>query len=291
MKALFMIAMGCSTLRSIGQSPSKEEGKLALRTAETGNRKKADSLSKDYYDHYLAKQPDSILFNKDNLTFVVGFPGVIRFGDRYFAAFYSRGAELEKQMGWMQGVTHIVVVWKITDKYINSRLYRDGKPLDKKPHWDRYAKAIRRHWGQSYVDAVMIPAEKQFYRQSERWTAYLDIIDGQLKQHPPKLDGHFLGGMVDDLWQVNGIAWDLFQHCNDTAALERAAALSELTINEARGFAAIDQYIDTHANLLYKLSRKVEAIKEEQQAADLGKGAEVYLSTLKKMRAGEPTWP
>ena len=60
-----------------------------------------------------------------------------------------------------------------------------------------------------------------------------------------------------------------------------------------------DMYVDTYANLLYKVGRTAEAMKWEEFAiekanerGEQGKDfLEVYKDTLDKMRKGEPTWP
>ena len=51
-------------------------------------------------------------------------------------------------------------------------------------------------------------------------------------------------------------------------------------------------YIDTYANLLYKLGKKDEAITWEQKALDLAPEGEKksYEETLDKMKKGEKTW-
>ena len=51
-------------------------------------------------------------------------------------------------------------------------------------------------------------------------------------------------------------------------------------------------FIDTYANLLYKLNRKEEAIETEIQAMNLAPAAEKsnYQETIDKMKKGEKTW-
>jgi tetratricopeptide (TPR) repeat protein len=46
-------------------------------------------------------------------------------------------------------------------------------------------------------------------------------------------------------------------------------------------------YLDTYANILYKLGNKEEAIKWEEKAIALGGD---YNDTLEKMKKGEKTW-
>ena len=51
-------------------------------------------------------------------------------------------------------------------------------------------------------------------------------------------------------------------------------------------------FIDTYANILYKLGRKAEAIAKETEALNLTEPAERpdYQQTLDKMKSGAKTW-
>ncbi len=49
--------------------------------------------------------------------------------------------------------------------------------------------------------------------------------------------------------------------------------------------------LDTHANLLYKLGKKEEALKYEEKALAYDPANEDLKKTYTKMKAGQPTWP
>ncbi|MDP4291230.1 MAG: hypothetical protein Q8908_09125, partial [Bacteroidota bacterium] len=91
---------------------------------------------------------------------------------------------------------------------------------------------------------------------------------------------------------LNQIAWELFLKTTDNVALRNALAWSKRSLEFAPDNAA---YLDTYANLLYKLGQKQEAINTEKEALRLTdkKDAEAYKGaedTLRKMTAGEKTW-
>jgi hypothetical protein len=50
--------------------------------------------------------------------------------------------------------------------------------------------------------------------------------------------------------------------------------------------------MDTYANLLYRLGRNDEAIEWEEKVVTLNPNPkdEEFVETLKKMKAGKPTW-
>jgi tetratricopeptide (TPR) repeat protein len=91
---------------------------------------------------------------------------------------------------------------------------------------------------------------------------------------------------------LNALAWDMFEKIADKNWLQDALKWSKQSVE-------IDpdnyQYLDTYANLLYKLGFKEEAIAKEEEALSLigKKDAEAYKATedvLRKMKAGEKTW-
>jgi tetratricopeptide (TPR) repeat protein len=50
-------------------------------------------------------------------------------------------------------------------------------------------------------------------------------------------------------------------------------------------------YLDTYANLLYKLGRTEEALRYEEKAFALAPNDKDITDNLSKMKKGEPTWP
>jgi tetratricopeptide (TPR) repeat protein len=80
--------------------------------------------------------------------------------------------------------------------------------------------------------------------------------------------------------------------CNDTIVLKKAIEWVDLALRlEGENSTA---YLDTKANLFYKLGRKDEAITLEKKAAILqlktdNPGFDVFKITVNQMEKGEPT--
>ena len=110
------------------------------------------------------------------------------------------------------------------------------------------------------------------------------------------------GNWMGDAWGLNSAAWDVFLHCSDRKIISKALAWSELSIKLEEPDPNV-QYLDTKANLLYRLGRVQEAIDWEKKAIEVGianakkRGREKgdffdeYTATVDKMKKGEPTWP
>jgi len=91
--------------------------------------------------------------------------------------------------------------------------------------------------------------------------------------------------------KLNAQAWYVFLTYSDEAVLKEASKWSEKMVQFSPNVA---NHLDTHAQLLYKLGRKEEALTFQKRAVAKAKSmnASNLLSletTLKKMEAGEKT--
>ena len=87
--------------------------------------------------------------------------------------------------------------------------------------------------------------------------------------------------------ELNGIAWATFQKCADMSCVSEVLDWSKrLKDNKEPAF------MDTYANILYKLGKKDEAIALETQAVNLAGSSDKasYQETVEKMKKGEKTW-
>jgi len=86
---------------------------------------------------------------------------------------------------------------------------------------------------------------------------------------------------------LNSMAWAVFQNCADMTCVSDILDWSKrLKDNNEPG------YIDTYANILYKLGKKDDAIALETKAVGMVADADkaTYQETLNKMKNGEKTW-
>jgi thiol-disulfide isomerase/thioredoxin len=91
---------------------------------------------------------------------------------------------------------------------------------------------------------------------------------------------------------LNTISWEIFKKATDKNILKEALGFSKRSLEFLPDDAA---FLDTYANLFYKLGLKQEALAHEKQALSLAdkKDVETYKGmeeTLRKMNAGENTW-
>jgi len=87
---------------------------------------------------------------------------------------------------------------------------------------------------------------------------------------------------------LNEFAWAVFQNCNDMTCVAEALEWSKRSFANEQNPA----YMDTYANILYKMGKKDHAIQWEEKALNLSSAADRkgYQETIDKMKKGEKTW-
>ena len=117
-----------------------------------------------------------------------------------------------------------------------------------------------------------------WYQHASDWNNYQNAIVDYMNKY----------GAASSPDELNNYAWTVFQNCPDMKCVAEALEWSKRSFegNNTPGF------IDTYANILYKLGKKDEAIKWEQKAMDFAQGDEKkgYQEVIDKMNKNEKTW-
>lgn len=230
-------------------------------------------------------------YTRENIEFLGEFTR--RSADKGFELFYRHGDRVDSIVG-VPGYAQSIVDFVITAEEITTRIAPGGRPVTTTPDWKALRSLIAKKYTASRADRLVLNAQLDFYRKRQDWREYARLRDVHIERYPPKAGD----GIAGDPWRLNHYAWDAFLHCTDTTVLSRALAWSELSLTfEPEGV----QYLDTKANLLYKLGRTAEAIAWQQKAIEQeiahqqgearGPLFEEIRATLAKMKRGEPTWP
>lgn len=260
-----------------------------------------DIMAKDYKENYLDHLNEDELATKENLIFLANHYSFLNSKGVYFNLIYHHPEKADKIVN-IPGYSSVEVKAILSKEEIWSKLFKDDKhthPYIRKPNWKKLCSNIRGKYNLTYSDSLVFAAKGPFYRQIGDWKTYVKIKDAQHVKYPPRIGA--LWGAPDNIGMLNSDAWDVFLHCGDKQILEQALAWSDLSIKLGQPNPN-EQYLDTRANLLYKLGRVKEAIEQEQKAIDrlnarLGVQdhgnslASEYLRILEKMRKGLATWP
>ncbi|HET7002282.1 MAG TPA: thioredoxin domain-containing protein [Puia sp.] len=147
------------------------------------------------------------------------------------------------------------------------------------PDWNKISMEISNQYGPALAHRIVMSVKPVYYKRNKNWDLYIKNLLSFLKEYETKLDA------ID----LNNASWDIFQYSTSSDDLNYGLSLSERSVNSEKNNPA---FIDTYANLLYKLGRKTEAIAKETEAMNLTEPSErpSYQETLDKMKSGAKTW-
>lgn len=124
-----------------------------------------------------------------------------------------------------------------------------------------------------YTDLLRV----QYYLGTKRWDKFQPAVLGYMKKYGTEVKAEML----------NNFAWAVFENCKDADCIASALAWSKRSVEETQEKEPM--FLDTYANLLYKMGKKDEAITMQQKAVNLvpGEKKAEYQTTLDKMKKGE----
>ena len=232
--------------------------------------KKADD-AEDNVDEYLKAFIDTRenLYTKENGEFIIGF-----IEESKGLAFENLYANKDQ---W-----YIALGKTKSNETIERAVYSEIETMllfkTDSINWDK----ISKHYAEKYPDYGNIAVAKALMNYKVRNNdskGYLKILDSLFVAYPVEMN------YPDEL---NSNAMVIFEIATNTPLLNKALTWSKRSIEQDEN----PMYIDTYANLLYKLGQKNEAIKQEEKAISLLKEEDKksYIETLEKMKKGEKTW-
>lgn len=243
--------------------------------------KTANIIAEKYINNFLFKQPKNVILNQENIEFIKEYTDDSK--DRGFKFFYSNSEEINRIMG-IKNYSEQVVSKLITQEEIDSKLWdkKSEKPILNNPNWEKVFSTIKRKYNIVYAERTILEAKVRWYTYKKKWPQYCECLISRIEKYGP------YGDHSTD-WQFNVHAWDLFERCTDKVQLEKALFWSDSSLKMIPK--PMSQYLDTYANILYKMGRVKDALEWEEKAATLAPTDKAIQNNFEKMKRGEITWP
>jgi thiol-disulfide isomerase/thioredoxin len=283
------------TLLDIYKSGHKEYNKmpqLARLAYSFGDLETAKNISDDYINHYLFNDADNKRFLPENIQFINDFTAPFGSNSAGFRFFLANGARIDTIM--KNKFYSEVLLYNIIEKEeINNQIYKGGNPFEEKmnPNWRNILKTIRKKYRKRYAEPVVVWAEIRWAENKRNWPLYCKLVIEKTEKWGPYFKFlPYADKTFSYDYKLNAVAWELFQYGIDKYVLNKALAWSNNAI-ALTGQKPNAEYMDTHANILYKQGQKQDAISEEERALAIAPDAKDIKENLRKMKNGEPTWP
>ncbi|SEM38737.1 hypothetical protein SAMN04488505_104244 [Chitinophaga rupis] len=269
-------------LLKIYQDGSMSYKEMPILIMESKNLQKDDitkKITEDYINNYLCKLEEQDLLTRENIENIRKYNQSSR--SKLFSFFYNNKDKIDQVMD-IKGYAQSYVDYIIAFEEIDPKLIVDNKPIKGEPDWDKMHKTIAHKYNPDYADRNIIEAQL-------RWYGFMKDTLSLIKYNLKKIDLYgldTLGFGKDGL--NNMIYYMIFRHSSDKVVLNKSVEWMKLLIKGEPDNAA---YMDTYANLLYKLGRKQEALAWERKSLSLDPHNRETLFAWEKMKRDEPTWP
>lgn len=252
-------------LDKYNKNPKKEPEdirKMALTAQDAYDEKNAGIYAKEY----IATQKN--LFTKENIEFLNLFTNNSQ--DKGFDVFLNHSDKVDQVMG--KGTAGRKIKSIILREEVYPTISREKSVT---PDWSALKAAVAKKYP-AYSDEIIAGFKVQYFQSKKDWSHFQPAVSQYISKYGNGL-------LPQDL---NEFAWTVFENFNNTEFIEEALKWSKTSLSEKED----PMFIDTYANLLYKLGKKDDAISWEQKAVKLANGEKTYQETVDKMTNGVKTW-
>jgi thioredoxin-related protein len=247
--------------------------------AETATSLGDTAESRLIAEAYMIKLQGNEVYTKDNIQFMGRFTKSSE--EVGFNLFLRHADTVNKIMGddtYAQSIVHRIIVSEMVVPELKdtSIFYNSG------PDWPRLFSKISKIYGAYYADRAVTEARCDWageHKHWDEWSKYFTLF--QDKFGSKANSGPWVA------LSLNNKAWTVFTYSSSVPALMDALSWSEKAVL----MDPQSNWIDTYANLLYKLGQKQLALQWESIAVKMDSASDIFRSTLEKMKGDLPTWP
>jgi len=245
--------------------------------AWNGMRLGDTAQSQKLASNYIRSLTDAERYKKENIEFMSDFTKNSK--DPAFAFFYRNADSIDKIENndvYAQQLIQSIIYKEMVLPF----LARIKNSVGEQVVWQKLADEIRNKYNQFYAERVVIGTKMSWAAKRKNYKEYSSyLVEYELKY------GQKTGDNYDFI--LNNWAWSVFTNTDDSSQLNIALSWSGQAVLLNPG----SNWIDTYANILYKLHRTQQALLWEEMAVKLAPGAKEFEETYKKMKSGQPTWP
>jgi hypothetical protein len=233
--------------------------KLAMAAQQAGDKPGARMAASAYIAGM--KTP----YSAEDLTYVLQVTNSTK--DAGFCILRDHATEVNQKLGARQAEL------KMMNLIYQDEIHSAVADQNTAPDWSELATRIAPYGAPG--EEILLRAKTIHFLNRQDWNAFA------------KAAGEYVGKYGQYLRpdELNQFAWTAFEQVNDPALLEPALNWSQLSLKGGDEPA----FLDTYANLLYKLGKKEEALKFQEKAVSMASDKSLK-DNLEKMKRGEKTW-
>ncbi|HEY4108303.1 TlpA family protein disulfide reductase [Puia sp.] len=192
--------------------------------------------------------------------------------DPGFELFLHHSAEADEIMG--VGKAERLVNITLLREYVQPQL-QDFNPAG--PNWAAVQQPLESKYPAQAAEVIAL-SKALYYEHEKDWPNFQTAVVAYMQKY----------GAHASVEQLNSFAFTVFSYCPDMNCVTEALEWSRRSFKDK----PVAGYMDTYANILYKMGKKGEAIAWEEKARDAAGHYDRpgYQATLDRMKKGEKTW-
>jgi tetratricopeptide (TPR) repeat protein len=260
---------------------------ILVSTAEKLDEgQETDQIAADFINNHLSNLPDSVFFKKANLNFI--YQHSQGFASKSFQRIYHHQLLADEVTG-NPFFLRDYVDFLIAKEEIIPKLWPNKVPLNRQPNWNALEKTIAQKYSKNDASRAIVNAKIRWYEFKKDTVSLIY----------PNIQKIAIYGLDTSAWGrlgTNNMIYEIiFSYSTDKKVLNIGIKWMQAILrNEPTS--PTPQYLDTYANLLYKVGRIDEAISIEAKALKEIKALKIESDNediqldYEKMLARKPTW-
>jgi len=235
--------------------------------------------SQQVAEEYIVQLNNEVLLTKENIQFLYDFTKSSK--DKGFKLFYHYADSINKIMEddtYAQQFVHSIIYTEI----VLPAIEKANSSVGSMPDWFAIASVIKKRYNEYYSERVITAARFTWELNQKNWSEYIKYLVLFQEKFGSKSNNDAMTSLV-----LNNYAWEVFQYGQNKEELSKALSWS----SKAVMMHPTANWMDTYANILYKLGKNKLSIRWEEIAAKLSPNDKDIQVNLEKMKKGEPTWP
>jgi len=235
--------------------------------------------SQQVAEEYIVQLNNEVLLTKENIQFLYDFTKSSK--DKGFKLFYHYADSINKIMEddtYAQQFVHSIIYKEI----VLPAIEKANSSAGSMPDWSAIASVIKKRYNEYYSERVITAARFTWELNHKNWPEYIKYLVLFQEKFGSKSNNDAMTSLV-----LNNYAWEVFQYGQNKEELSKALSWSSKAIM----MHPTANWMDTYANILYKLGKNKLSIRWEEIAAKLSPNDKDIQVNLEKMKKGEPTWP
>ena len=232
--------------------------KLAMNAQQAGDKPGMRRAAADYIAGLKAP------YSATDLRYVLQVTGSTK--DTGFALLRDHAAEIDQALGPRQAETKMM-----------NLIYQDeihpAVSGNNPPDWDALTSRVATYG--TTGEEILLRAKTIYYLNRQDGDNFAKAAAEYIQKYGKNLQPD----------ELNQFAWAAFEQVDEPKLLQNALSWSQLSLQAGEQAG----YMDTYANILYKLGKKDEAVQMQEKAVQLSADASLK-ENLEKMKRGERTW-